>query len=84
MSQNDYRARRGLLPPMRQSPKSSPEAEIKDHNSSPKTKHRQLAPLDSKASSSTSAGETFDMEKHHKRNRKLTQMSNRASTLRLK
>ena len=73
MTKNEYRAKRGLLPPMMQSPKSSPDGEprINNRNSvtSQKQKPGQLAPL----------LDSFDMKKHTKRNRK---MSNR-TTLRL-
>jgi len=73
MTKNEYRAKRGLLPPMLQSPKSSPDGEprINNRNSvtSQKQKPGQLAPL----------LDSFDMKKHTKRNRK---MSNR-TTLRL-
>lgn len=73
MSKNDYRAKRGLLPPMTQSPKSSPEGEprINRANGAPyHQKPRQLAPL---------ADDSFDMNKHNKRNRKLTKTSGRTS-----
>lgn len=76
MSKNDYRARRGLLPPMSQSPKSSPEGEPRLNHAAPRVpgapyhqKPRQLAPLD----------DSFDMDKHNKRNRKLTKTSGRSS-----
>ena len=75
MSKSDYRAKRGLLPPMTQSPKSSPEGEPQVHqresgaNSVNKPKHRQLKPLEG----------TFNKERHLKRNRKLTEYSNRAT-----
>ena len=75
MTKNEYRAKRGLLPPMLQSPKSSPDGEprINNRNSiAGKQKPGQLAPLP----------DTFDIKKHNKRNRKLTEMNNRA-TLRL-
>ena len=75
MSKSDYRAKRGLLPPMTQSPKSSPEGDPvvsrgSGTNSNTNTKkHRQLEPL----------GAKFDKDKHLKRNRKLTEYSNRAT-----
>ena len=72
MSKTDYRAKRGLLPPMLQSPKSSPEGEPRINRgggSITKQKPGQLAPL----------SDTFDMKKHNKRNRKLTELSNRAT-----
>ncbi len=122
MAKDDYRLKRGLLPPMKQSPKSSAEGEPRVSKpggptysrysyadsrcvfhdffnclpsrfvdvylkllfmiqifhpvfrlfrySNAKAKPRQLAPLDDS---------TFDMEKHKRRNRKLTEMSNRAT-----
>ena len=73
MSKNDYRAKRGLLPPMKQSPKSSPEGEPKynaaygsRYGGMVKQKPRQLAPIP----------DDFDIEKHNRRNKKL---SNRTS-----
>ena len=72
MSKDDYRVKRGLLPPMKQSPKSSPEGEPK-YNATyaakyggVKQKPRQLAPI----------ADDFDIEKHNRRNKKL---SNRTS-----
>jgi len=73
MSGEEYKIRRGILPPMRESPKSSPDGEPRidqKPKNGVKAKPRQLEPI-----------ESFDEQKHQKRNRKLTEQSNRGNSI---
>ena len=73
MTGEEYKIRRGILPPMRESPKSSPDGEPRidqKPKNGVKAKPRQLEPI-----------ESFDEQKHQKRNRKLTEQSNRGNSI---